>query len=212
MTKWTIFAFLIIINFNSFADGGDYFRFKVKIELVDNSELVGYTYFVTYDSSFNSENEKFLEFVKRRFVFPISIYQSIKTITLESNQQFDFSSNNLCKKIQLSEIKDIQLIGVLKYPSGQRLVELSGKEYELANGNPTLNGFIYNSKISENCSYILFAWSNVKNFTEIRNGFENKVNELVDKKEYNEVNKYISKSKKELFEKGILIIQSCTEL
>jgi hypothetical protein len=212
MTKTIIFSFIVLISLKSFANGGDFYRFNVKIRLNDNSEFVGYTYFGTYGSGFNSENEKFIEYVKREFKFPILIYQNIKTVIYSSDLQFDFSMPGLCKKFLLKEIKDIELLGLLKYSSGQRLFELSEKEYELIINKVPLNGVIYNSDFSENCSYILFTWSEVENFIEIKNGIQENLNELIIKKASNEVPAFITKTKEELLIKGIILIQSCTDL
>jgi hypothetical protein len=212
MTKTIIFSFIVLISLNSLANGGDFYRFKVKIKLNDNSELVGYTYFGTYGLGFNSDNERFIEFVKREFKFPILIYQNIKTVISDSNLQFDFSMSSLCKKIQIDDIKDIEQLSLLKYSPGQRLFELSEREYELVIDRPALNVIIYNESFSENCSYILFAWSDIEDFIDIKNKIQDKINELTEKKEYNEVHKYIKKTKEELLKKKILIIQSCTDL
>jgi hypothetical protein len=212
MIKTIIFSFIVLSSLNSFANGGDFYRFNVKIRLNDNSEFVGYTYFGTYGSGFNSENEKFTEYVKREFKFPILIYQNIRTVISDSDLQFDFSMSGFCKKFLLNEIKDVELLNLLKYSSGQRLFELSEKEYELILNRPPLNGVIYNSDISENCSYILFTWSEVENLIEVKNGIQENLNQLIKKRASNEVPAFIRKTKEELLNKGILLIQSCTDL
>lgn len=210
MRIMTVFTFLILFCFSSFAGGGDSFRFKVSVTLTDSTELTGYVYFATFGSGYNSKKESFIEFGKREFRFPIKIYKEIKTVELNGSTQYDFSVKSIEKTIQLSEISEIKLIDKKILAAGmQRLFVLTEKEYNLIDNQPITNSFFYNAKLAENCSYLLLCWSDSSDLDKIKNEIETKVKGFVDNNKNNEVYKYIKTVKKELVEKSILIIQTC---
>ena len=206
----TLVTFLILFGLNSYAGGGDSFRFKVNITLTDKTVLTGYVYFGTFGPVYNPEKENFTEYGKREFRFPINLYKEIKTVNLNGSNQYDFSVKSKEKTLQINEISEIKLIETFKCSAGiKRLFVLTEKEYNLINNQPVNNSSFYNAKHAENCSYLLLCWSENTDLDKIKNEIEAKVSELVDKNNNREVYNYIKTIKTELIEKSILIIHAC---
>ena len=101
---------LILICLLSFADGGKYFRYELKIKLQDNSEITGYVYIGSYNPEYISGNESFFEYAKREISFPLEIYSEIKTVEINNEFQLDFSTEEYSQKIQAENISKIGLL------------------------------------------------------------------------------------------------------
>jgi len=210
MRKLILFTFLILTSLISFADGGDYFRLKLQVKQIDNSVATGYIYFGTHKPFFDSEKESFKEYAKRELRFPLKVYKEIKTININPNFQLDFAETDNFIELELSEVLEIKLIEKLKYPAGQRLVYLTGKEYNLIKEEPKHKTYIANEKLIPYCSYKLLSWTEISEFENIKNEIDEKLKEFAESDNFKEARNYMKNIKLELVEKGILIFQSCS--
>ncbi|BDX37800.1 hypothetical protein CYCD_11550 [Tenuifilaceae bacterium CYCD] len=211
MKRLTFILLFILVNHSLFADGAKCFRYKLKLSLKSEKEIIGYSYFCTRNQVYN-KNESFYEYVKKEFRFPILVYEKIKTIEISTNYNLDFSIKDSHKTIELRDIKSIELIEQLEYPSGERNIKVSENQFNLIQSEIKIKGVVYNEKLAENCSFFLLSWLSIEDFESIKKEISEKIEELCEAEMRNKTYEYINNKKIELADKGILLFQACDEL
>jgi len=211
MKRLTFLLLFVLLNHTLFADGAKCFRYKLKLSLKNEKEIIGYTYFCTGNQVYN-RNVSFYEYVEKEFRFPILVYEKIKTIEIRPNYNLDFSIKDNYKSVELRDIKSIQLIEQLEYPSGERNIKISETQFNLIRSEIKINNVMYNEKLAENCGLIFLSWIPVEDFESINKEISEKIEELCQMEKFNETYDYINNKKIELANKGILLFQVCDEL
>lgn len=207
------YIFLLIIfltlNLRLLADPGNAYRYKATLKLTNNKEITGYFYFSTYENGFDTLNGDFKNYLFSYYHFPISLYETIKTIKIDDSLTVDFALEGSSISINKNDILSIKLINQINFPVGSRLKEVNKNEFSIINQKFIDFKSIYKETFHESCSFLLLNWSNKNNLEELKKEISDNIEKLLINNNEQSILEYISKKRAELIEKKIVIFEYC---
>ncbi|NQY29859.1 MAG: hypothetical protein HRT69_10345 [Flavobacteriaceae bacterium] len=206
------FIILSLSFFKSFSDTGNAYRFYTEVTLKNETKITGYIYHYTYNE-FNKNEDLLIPFLKKDHKKDITLYPHIFSTNI-GIRTLDFSIKKNKKNITLSEIETINVYELLIFDVGDKIIELSEKEFNLTTTSSPYFKNVYNEKIAEHCYYLLISWNKANLINQEITILSNSLEELVNSVNYNYqmLNIYLNSKKEELIKKDILLINYCEAL
>ena len=210
--KLLFFFILSLFSFKAFSDAGNAYRFYVEVNLKNGEKFTGYIYHQTYNE-FNKYNDVLISFLKENNREKIVLHPYITSVNL-GTLVIDFSRTIHKKNINLDKVDTIKTIEIFEFNVGDRIFELSEKEFNLIKIVPPYFKIIHKDEIAENCSYILISWKeeNVINIEEEK--ISRKLNTLISSLNFKNdlIHPYIKIKKEYLINNSILLVNYCDAL
>lgn len=209
--KKVLFFLFLIFSVYSYADAGYSYRFYVKIK-VKKGYVNGYIYHSSYEKY--DQDVLLINYLKKTsFNNKVNLYTDIKTVKIK-DFIVDFVIKDSGIILSLNNNLQIEKEETLIYNGDERLIQLNYDEYDLVKSYIPNADFIYNENLSENCTYILLSWNELKNLSIHKSEMENKLNYFSkDLEKYNvDINNYIQAKKNDLLKNNILLISYCSVL
>jgi len=210
MRTLTIFTLLVLLNLSSIAQEGKYYRFKIKVQLKDKSELTGYIYTDSLKNYFNySENNRFTEFVKHELGYPLTVYKEIIDLDYSGSYNSNFGVDNKLCKIELTDINEISLLDKKLYSVKPRLVLLNESEYKLLQKELKLSLTVNNSNDTEECLITFLYFGDKLDIVELKDNILPIIAEIDNDLTFEERTEYIDQAKEKLIGKEIIVFELC---
>ena len=209
MKTLTTFIILVLFHLSLIAQNGNYYRFKVKVELKDKSELTGYIYTDSLKNNFYySEKNSFSEFVNSEMGYPLHIYKEIKDIDYNSSYNNHFSVESKLLKLDQNDILKITLLEKNLYSEKPKLVILNESEYKLLQKELKLSITINNSNDTVKRSLVTFLFfaDNLDLF-ELFDSMLLIIEQLDNGIPFEERMAFLDQEKEYLIEKGIIVFE-----
>ncbi|CAM1349437.1 hypothetical protein [Tenacibaculum crassostreae] len=215
--KRLLFFTLFFLSVKTFADAGYAYRFYIKAE-VERNKIEGYLYHYSYEKY--DETKGFYNYLKETsYRNDFKIHKKITTINLGLNYDFVIKDSDI--KLSFSQVENLELVDYLCFPSGDRLIELTKKEFELISCFKVSYKVVMTEgeiSFAENCSYVIISLRDVDSLSKRKKTVKKLINDKIKKLRgvegeidggyYN----YYNQLRGKLLEEKILLISICSAL
>lgn len=203
-----IFGF-ITLNSCLFADVGKAYRYEATFKLQNNKELRGYFYYATYENKFDKDKDDFKQYILSNCHFPITLYQTIKTMKIDSVLTIDFAIEGCGISIDTNDIVSIHFLNEIEIYVGSRLREVNQNEYTLLNQKFISTENFNSEPFGISCLFYMLNWDEKNNLLELKNELIDKIKNLRKNNNEQSVIDYISRKRIELIAKQIVLFEYC---
>jgi hypothetical protein len=192
-------------------DAGYAYRFYVNIETNQGEKYSGYIYHY-YDYAFDEYIESIHHYLAKRATEKLSVYPNV--ISVNANRDnVDFAVKGTKIEIVFSKIAKVELVDALRFKVGERIIELSKKQYQLIKTSRAKYEVIEDVNLYENLKFILFTWDENKELSTLKEKIAPKIK--AQWKRYIEIDlthqekfyTFMNSLKETLLKENILLIQ-----
>ncbi len=163
MKRLLLLISFIMITFQATADAGQAWRYEVEVQTKDNHMHKGYIYLYTLSEKFDASKSSFFDYISKNYPkTAFNIYTEVKTLSTSDGIELDFFIPKNRVSIGKDKVDSMQLIKEMEFTFGDRVKEVSDKEYDRLKKKPKGVATIYHEAYVDNCSIILVYWSKEK--------------------------------------------------
>ncbi|HSH52158.1 MAG TPA: hypothetical protein VK982_10595 [Bacteroidales bacterium] len=210
MRTLTIFTLLVLLYLSSIAQEGNYYRFKVKVQLKDNSELTGYIYTDSLqDYFYYSKKHNFSEFVKKEIGYPLNFCKEIIELDHSRTNNLHFSVDSKLLKLDQTDLLEIILLKKDLYSKKPRLVIMNESEYKLLQKELKSSITINNSNDTGKCFVTFLFFVDELDLFELIDNILPIFEKLDNDIPFEERTEFIEQEKEKLIDKGIILFELC---